>query len=48
MVNVNYELVGGETGWSTSEERKAKALTSWLLRIVFSENRMADLDRACL
>ena len=48
VVNVKNELVRGETGWSTFEEREAKAMVSWLLRIVFSENRMADLGRACL
>ena len=48
VVNVKNELIRGETGWSTFEEREAKVMASWLLRIVFSENRMADLGRACL
>ena len=39
MVNVKNELVRGET----FEEREAKAMA-----IVFSENRMGDLGRACL
>ena len=42
------ELIRGETGWSTFEEREAKAMASWLLRIVFSENQITDLGRACL
>ena len=29
--------------WSTFEEREAKAMASWLLRIVLCENRMDDL-----
>ena len=43
MVNVNNELIRGETGWSTFEEIEAMAMATWLLKIVFSENRMADL-----
>ena len=48
MVNVKNKLIIEETGWSTFEEREANAMASWLLRIVFSVNRMADLSRACL
>ena len=48
VVNVKNELVRGETVSSTFEDRGAKAMASWLLRIVFSENRMADLGRECL
>ena len=43
VLNVKNELIRGETGWSTFEEN---AMASRFLRIVFSENRMADLDRA--
>ena len=35
VVNVKNELIRGETGWSTFEEREAKAMASWLLRILF-------------
>ena len=33
MGNVRNELIRGETGWSTFEEREAKA--KWMLRVVF-------------
>ena len=48
VVKVKNEVIRGETGWSTFEEREVKAMASWLLRIVFSENQMSDLGRACL
>ena len=48
VVNFKNELVRGETGWSTFDEREPKAMVSWLLRIVFSENQIFDLGRACL
>ena len=35
MVNVKNELIRGETGWSTFEEREAKVMSSWLLQIIF-------------
>ena len=38
VLNVKNELIRGEAGWSTFEEREAKAMTSWLLLIVFNEN----------
>ena len=30
------------------EDREANAMASWLLWIVFSDNQMFDVDRACL
>ena len=33
-MNVKNELIRGETGWSSFEEREAKAMANWLLRIV--------------
>ena len=48
VVNVKNELIRGETGWSSFEDREAKVIASWLLRIVFCENQMSDLSRACL
>ena len=36
--NVRNELIRGETGWSTSEDREAKAMEKWMLRVVFEEN----------
>ena len=48
MVNVKNELTKGEIGWSTFAEREAKAMASWLLRIVFGDNHICDLGRACL
>ena len=48
MMNVKNELIRGETGWSYFKDREAKKMASCLLRIVFSENQMSDLGRACL
>ena len=48
MVNVKNELIRGETGWSIFVDREANAMASWLLLIVFIENQMSDLGRACL
>ena len=33
--NVITELIRGETGWSTFEEREAKVMVEWILRVVF-------------
>ena len=41
-------IIRVETGCSSFEERGAKVIASWFLRIVFSENIMSDLGRACL
>ena len=35
--NVINELIRGEAGWSTFEEREAKAMVKWMLRVVFEE-----------
>ena len=48
MGNVINELIRGETGWSTFEERKAKAMVKWMLRVVFEENMVSKIGRACL
>ena len=32
--NVRNELIRGDTGWSTFEEREAKAMVKWMLRVV--------------
>ena len=48
VVNVKNELIRGDTGWGIFDEREAKVTASWLLRIVFSDNQMSDLGRACL
>ena len=42
------ELIRGETGWSTFEEREAKAMVKWMLRVVFEENLVSEIGRACL
>ena len=44
--NVSNELIRGETGWSTFEEREAKAMVKWMLRVAFEENLMSDISRA--
>ena len=46
--NVRNELIRGETGWSTFEEREAKVMVKWILRVVFEENLMSEIGRACL
>ena len=43
-----FELIRGETGWSTFEEREAKAMVKWMLRVVFEENMVSEIGRACL
>ena len=40
--NVRNKLIRGETGWSTFEERKAKAMVKWILRVVFEENMVSE------
>ena len=32
--NVRIELIRGGTGWSNFEEREAKSMVKWLLRVV--------------
>ena len=46
--NVRNELIRGETGWSTFEERPANAMVKWMLRVVFEENMVSEIGRACL
>ena len=46
--NVRNELIRGETGWSTFEEREAKAMVKWMLRVVFEVNMVSEIGRACL
>ena len=46
--HVRNELIRGETGWSTFEEREAKAMSDWAVRLVFEENKMSEIGRACL
>ena len=48
MGNVRNELIRGETGWSTFEEREAKAMVKWMLNVVFEENMVSEIGRACL
>ena len=42
VVKIKNELIRGETGWSSFEEREQQS------RIVFCENQMYDLGGACL
>ena len=46
--NVRNELIRGETGWSTFEEREAKAMVKWMLRVLFEVNLTSEIGRACL
>ena len=48
MENVRNELIRGETGWSTFEEREAKVKVEWMPRVVFEDNLMSEIGRACL
>ena len=45
---IRNELIRGETGWSTFEERDANAMVKWMLRVVFEDNLMSAIIRACL
>ena len=38
----------GESGWSSFAEREVKCIVDWLLRIVYEENLVSDIGRACL
>ena len=44
--NVRNELIRGETGWSTYEEREANAMVK--LDVERSENMVSEIGRACL
>ena len=46
MGNVRNELIRGDTGWSTFEEREA--VVKWMLILVFEENPVSEISRACL
>ena len=44
--NVRNELIRGVTGWCIFEERVAKKV-KLMLRVVFEENRVSNIDRPC-
>ena len=46
--NVRNELIRGETGWSTLEDRKAKVIVKWMLRVMFEDNFMSEIGIVCL
>ena len=46
--NDRNELIRGETGWRTFEEREAKSMVKWMLKVVFEENLVSEIGRACL
>ena len=46
--NVRNELIRVETGWNTFEEREAKVMVEWMLRVVVEENLMSEIGRTCL
>ena len=46
--NVKNELIRGETGFSTFEEREENAMVKYILRVVFKEILMSDMGRECL
>ena len=50
VVNLKNEFIRGETVWSSFEEREreAKAVVSWLLRVVFGAHLMSHVGRECL
>ena len=41
--NVRNELIGRETGWSTFEEKEAKAMVKWMLKVVFEANLVSEI-----
>ena len=43
--NVRNELVRGESGWSSFAERELKCIVDWLLRIVYEESLVSDIER---
>ena len=44
--NVRNELIRGETAWRILEEREAKVIVEWMLRVVFEDNLMSEIGRA--
>ena len=46
--DVRNEIIRGETGWSTFEEREEKVMVEWMVRVVVEENLMSEIWRACL
>ena len=46
--NVRNELIRGETCWSTFDDRESKVMVEWVLRVVFEDNLMSEIMRACL
>ena len=48
LENVRNELIRGETGWSTFSEREAKAVSDWLLRMIFNRSVISEIGNACL
>ena len=46
--DVGNGLIRGETGWSTFEEREAKSMVKWMLKVVFEENLVSEIGIACL
>ena len=45
---VKNECIRGETGWSTFLEREAKSKIEWIRRVIFEENIMSEIGRACI
>ena len=43
MRNVRNELIREQTGWRSFEEREAKAMVKWMLRVVFEENLVSEI-----
>ena len=43
--NVRYDLIRGETGRGIFEEREAKAMVEWMLRVVFDDHLVSDVGK---
>ena len=41
--NTRNKLIRGDTGWSTFDERQAKVMVEWMLRVVFEDNLMSEI-----
>ena len=45
---VRNELVRGESGWSTFEEREANAMMNCFVRMILNKNIVAEIGVSCL
>ena len=46
--NVRNDLIRRDTSWSSFEEREAKAMVKWMLKVVVEEHLVSEIGRSCL